>query len=101
MTDQVKNPKHYQLMGGVEVIQVIAGSMTKESFFGYCLGNKLKYRLRAGKKDNIEQEIGKADFYSDLYEQYKHLCKTTQKTDCDKCKVKLKKQQCNNLKVAL
>jgi len=93
MTDQVKNPKHYQLMDGVEVIQVIAGSMTKESFFGYCLGNKLKYRLRAGKKDNMEQEIGKADFYSELYEKHKHLCKPNKPSKCERCTINIPKSK--------
>ena len=50
----VKNPKHYQLIEGIESIDIIARSMTVEQFRGFCLGNILKYRIRAGKKDTLE-----------------------------------------------
>ncbi len=73
--DAIKNPKHYQLIEGFESIQIIACSMTKEMWKGFCLGNIIKYRLRAGNKDALEQDIGKADFYKELYEKHKHLCK--------------------------
>ena len=74
MSDQVKNPKHYQLLEGVESIEIIAKSMTTEQWHGFCLGNILKYRIRAGKKDKLEQDIAKADFYSELFEKHKSLC---------------------------
>lgn len=74
-TDNVKNPSHYQLLGGMEAIEVIASVLTEEAFLGYCLGNQLKYKLRAGGKDNVEQELNKAKFYEVLFEQHKHLCK--------------------------
>ena len=73
-SDQVKNPSHYQLIEGVESIEVIARSMTQEQFKGYCLGNTLKYRLRAGKKDALQQDIDKANFYGELYEMHKGKC---------------------------
>ena len=79
--DQVNHPKHYQFFDGVEAIELIASCMTSEQFKGYCLGNKLKYRLRAGSKDNIEQEIAKSNKYSELYEQHKHLCKKENNND--------------------
>lgn len=74
-SDQVKNPSHYQFFDGVEVIEIIAKSLTVEQFKGYCLANRLKYRLRAGNKDNLEQDIAKSDFYVQLYEKHKHLCR--------------------------
>ena len=37
----VKNPKHYQLIEGIESIDIIARSMTVEQFRGGCLGNIL------------------------------------------------------------
>lgn len=73
----VKQPSHYQLFGGIEAIEVIARSMTQEMFKGYCLGNILKYRLRAGKKSELatlEKDMAKADFYLELYEKHKGLC---------------------------
>lgn len=75
--DGVKQPIHYQLFEGVEAIEVIARSMTQEMFKGYCLGNILKYRLRAGKKGEmatLEKDTAKAEFYKELYEKHKGLC---------------------------
>tara|TARA_R110002124_G_C8974544_1_gene515783 strand:+ start:33013 stop:33693 length:681 start_codon:yes stop_codon:yes gene_type:complete len=73
--DEVNKPSHYQFFEGVEVIEIIASSMTREQFKGYCLGNRIKYRLRAGNKDKLEQEIAKSDKYVGLYDEHKHLCK--------------------------
>lgn len=75
MTDNVKNPSHYQIMEDLEAIEVIASAMTKEQFKGFCIGNILKYRLRAGNKDALLQDIAKADFYRGLYDKFKELCK--------------------------
>lgn len=72
--DAVNSPQHYQFFPDLEAIVVIARSMTQEQFYGYCLGNRLKYRLRAGNKDKLEQDIAKSDKYVELYEQHKHLC---------------------------
>ena len=68
--DVVNKPKHYQFFD-MEAIEVIRNSLTEEEFRGYCKGNGLKYRLRAGKKDATEQEIAKAEKYESLYEEYK------------------------------
>ena len=75
--DGVKQPSHYQLFEGVEAIEVIARSMTQEMFKGYCLGNILKYRLRAGKKSELatlDKDMAKATFYLELYTKHKGLC---------------------------
>lgn len=72
--DAVNSPRHYQFFPDLEAIVVIARSMTKEQFYGYCLGNRLKYRLRAGNKDKLEQDIAKSDKYLELYEQHKGEC---------------------------
>lgn len=74
-SDAVHSPKHYAVFDGTEAIEIIASSLTQEEFRGYCFGNLLKYRLRCGKKDNVTQELNKADKYKELYEDYKHLCK--------------------------
>ena len=74
VNDSVYQPKHYELMDGIESIEVIACSLTGDEWRGFCLGNALKYRLRVGKKDNIEQELKKADNYTNnLYHDFKHL----------------------------
>ena len=76
-TEGVTKPSHYQLFDNIEAIEIIARSMTMEQFKGYCLGNILKYRLRAGKKSElayIEKDLAKADFYVELFDKYKGLC---------------------------
>lgn len=72
--DAVNSPQHYRFFPDLEAIEVIARSMTQEQFYGYCLGNRLKYRLRAGNKDKLEQDIAKSDKYLELYEQHKGEC---------------------------
>lgn len=72
--DAVNSPQHYQFFSDLEAIVVIARSMTQEQFYGYCLGNRLKYRLRAGNKDKLEQDIAKSDKYLELYEQHSGKC---------------------------
>jgi hypothetical protein len=61
--DPVKKPSHYQLFKDDEVIDVIRSYLTEEEFRGYCKGNVLKYRLRAGNKDSLAQDMGKAYVY--------------------------------------
>ncbi len=73
MNDAVKQPKHYMLLD-TEAIILIARTMTLDEWRGYCRGNVLKYRLRAGKKDDAAQDLAKADFYEELYEMHKDKC---------------------------
>lgn len=73
----VRQPSHYKLFQDVESIEVIARSMTIEQFHGFCFGNILKYRLRAGKKSELatmEKDLAKASFYETLFEQHKGKC---------------------------
>ena len=74
-SDVVNHPKHYEFFPDVEAIQVIAAALTEEEFKGYCMGNRLKYRLRAGYKDALEQDIAKSDKYIELYNENKYLCR--------------------------
>ena len=74
MFSAVDAPAHYDVFPGTEAIQIIASTMTQEQFYGYCLGNTLKYRLRAGKKDAVDQDLAKAQKYTELYTKYNHLC---------------------------
>lgn len=79
----VENPPHYQLFYNIESIEIIARSMTTEQFLGFCLGNTLKYRLRAGKKDDLQQDIAKANQFEIIFKTKKHLC-----IDAEKRKIK-------------
>lgn len=72
--NMVTQPKHYEFFEGVEAITIIARSMTEKQFAGYCMGNALKYRLRAGKKFNTEEDLKKADYYKELFQKHRHEC---------------------------
>lgn len=61
--DEVNNPKHYDLFPNQQAIDIIQASLTAEEFAGYCKGNALKYRLRAGSKGDALKCIAKADWY--------------------------------------
>tara|TARA_R110000796_G_scaffold85580_5_gene185638 strand:- start:489 stop:749 length:261 start_codon:yes stop_codon:yes gene_type:complete len=73
--DNVKSPKHYEILGDFESITIIASTMTEDQWFGFCLGNIIKYRLRAGKKNDVLEDIAKSDFYKELYTKHKKLCR--------------------------
>lgn len=75
--DSVRKPSHYQVFDGVESIEIIARSMTVSEFRGFCMGNVLKYRLRAGKKSELatmEKDLNKAAFYKELFDMHKGKC---------------------------
>lgn len=63
MNDEINNPSHYMLFPDMEAIDVIKAALTQEEFAGYCKGNALKYRLRAGEKGPVEKCIAKACWY--------------------------------------
>ncbi|WWT42851.1 hypothetical protein HFBEMICV_CDS0013 [Escherichia phage 216Ecol046PP] len=75
--DSVRKPSYYQVFDGVESIEIIARSMTVSEFRGFCMGNVLKYRLRAGKKSELatmEKDLNKAAFYQELFDLHKGKC---------------------------
>ena len=61
MADMVNQPPHYQGKG-LEAIQVIEAFGLHQSF---CLGNVVKYILRAGKKGDALEDLKKARWYLD------------------------------------
>lgn len=57
--DNINSPTHYNV-GGLEVIDII------DAFgLNFCLGNVVKYILRAGRKDNstLKEDLQKAEWY--------------------------------------
>lgn len=60
--DMVNAPPHYTV-GGIETIDYIKAKLTPEEFIGYLKGNVIKYTSRAGKKDDIVQDLEKAQWY--------------------------------------
>jgi hypothetical protein len=60
--DDKTNPAHYKSKAGIEAIDVI------EAFnLGYCLGNVIKYVLRAEKKGEKLADLKKARWYLNRY----------------------------------
>lgn len=71
MNDPVRKPKHYEIMPGLEAIDIIDVVLTSldgeiTPYQAYCLGNFLKYRLRAGDKDDLQQDIDKSNTYKSM-----------------------------------
>jgi len=57
MNDNVNHPKHYtQHPSGVEVIQIT-------EHMNFCLGNAIKYIMRADYKNNPIEDLEKARWY--------------------------------------
>lgn len=71
----VTDPLHYLTIDEIRAIELIAAALTLDEWRGYCLGNNMKYRLRAGKKDDLLRDIGKADEHNILFERYKLICR--------------------------
>ena len=61
MNDPVHHPSHYT-QGGVECIEALQASMSKEEFEGYCKGSVQKYIWRWRDKGGVE-DLEKAQFY--------------------------------------
>lgn len=57
----VHHPAHY-CRGGIECIDAIRASMSKEAFAGYCKGNAIKYLWRYEAKGGVES-LRKAQVY--------------------------------------
>ena len=73
--DNVNNPNHYKLGCGVESIEIIKRVLGLRGFVAFCLGNILKYLIRAEKK-NGKEDYKKAAKYlewvieRESYEKY-------------------------------
>lgn len=64
--DNVNRPKHYEIWDGLEAKDVVKLLLTPEEYRGWCKGNLLKYRFRAGLKDpnKIVEDINKSIWQS-------------------------------------
>jgi hypothetical protein len=62
LDDPVNNPAHYTV-GGIETIDYIKAKLTPEEFIGYLKGNVIKYTSRAGKKQDMIQDLEKGQWY--------------------------------------
>ena len=59
------NPNYYKKTYAKEVIDLLQASLTPEEFKGYCKGNMLKYRFRAGYKGDRDEDLKKSNWYQD------------------------------------
>ena len=63
MSESVNHPAHYNA-GKFEVIDVIQDAFSKNEFYGFCMGNCLKYLLRARHKhDSPVEDLEKCRWY--------------------------------------
>lgn len=75
MKDGVITPKHYEFFDE-DSLPLLAAASTVDEWRGFCRCSALKYRLRCGKKDDVQKEIDKAmNFEFNVFSKYKHLCK--------------------------
>lgn len=61
--DIVQHPRHYNREGAIECIDEIELILGPEATMHFCLGNVLKYRYRAGNKNDGHEDIEKSDWY--------------------------------------
>lgn len=70
--NDISNPKHYKLDGlDIESIDVVKAVLGEEGFINFCLGNILKYAIRAKKKGQFDGDIGKIKTYCEFIERTK------------------------------
>jgi hypothetical protein len=62
--EQVNHPAHYNQYP-IEVIDMMIVVFGKEATFYFCLLNAFKYRMRAGNKQNLQEDLDKEAFYLD------------------------------------
>jgi len=61
MSDPI-NPEHYKEYP-YEVIEMMGLIFGKKSLRDHCLMTAFKYRMRAGHKDDIKQDLKKEEWY--------------------------------------
>ncbi len=68
--DNVNNPNHYKLGCGVESIEIIKRVLGLKGFVTFCLGNILKYLIRAEKKNKLEDYKKAAKYLEWVIQNY-------------------------------
>jgi hypothetical protein len=69
--DLVNHPPHYK-QGRMEVIDMMLKLFGKEAVINYCELNAFKYRMRAGYKNDVAEEISKAKWYENKIKELKN-----------------------------
>lgn len=68
--DNINNPNHYKLGCGVESIEIIKRVLGLRNFIAFCLGNILKYLIRAEKKNGKEDYKKAAKYLEWVIQNY-------------------------------
>ena len=68
--NNVNNPNHYKLGCGVESIEIIKRVLGLKGFVAFCLGNILKYLIRAEKKNRLEDYKKAAKYLEWVIQNY-------------------------------
>lgn len=61
--EMVNHPSHYQYENGIEAIVAIEAAIGDVGTLNFCIGNALKYLLRAKKKGKFFEDLQKAKWY--------------------------------------
>lgn len=64
MSDLINHPSHYT-EGGIETIEILKAKLTPDQFYGFCVGNAIKYLTRAQHKSALLPDLEKARWYLD------------------------------------
>lgn len=66
--NQVIETNYYELWPGIEALDVMAMSLSREEFIGFLKGNILKYQLRKGNKpgEPLEKDQEKLNSYKQI-----------------------------------
>ena len=70
--DNINNPNHYKLGCGIESIEIIKRVLGLRGFVAFCLGNILKYLIRAEKKNKLEDYKKAAKYLEWVIERDNH-----------------------------
>ena len=60
----------YYDAGGFEVQEIIKAKLTPEQYVGFCLGNQMKYALRANFKGQRKRDFEKLKYYADFLNEF-------------------------------
>jgi hypothetical protein len=82
--DNVNNPNHYKLGCGVESIEIIKRVLGTQGFVAFCLGNILKYLIRAEKKNGKEDYKKAAKYLEWIIERDNKISYFTDIEDLEK-----------------
>ena len=78
INDNVNHPSHYNQYP-IEIIDMMVAVFGKEATFHFCLLNAFKYRMRAGNKQNLEEDLAKETWYLDKAKELDKNCEYSEK----------------------